>query len=228
LNFTVTKRDGTVARRLGLVPVMDPFALQSSQSKDRVVDLMPYYDLEPGRYQVVATVNIRAWNNQFSSKASAFEVVKGVKIWEQTVGIPQGEAVPAPPELRRYVLLQARYLKRMYLYARVTGPADNKVYRVFPLGEIVNFVPVDHRVDRQSQLHVLFQDGARSFNYSVVDPDGRLLKRQRYDYFQSRPSLDGDEDGRVKVAGGIRRMVSTDYPAAVLLENTDEVQEPSP
>jgi hypothetical protein len=65
-------------------------------------------------------------------------------------------------------------------------------------------------LDKLSNLHLLFQTGARVFNYSVVDPDGQLILRQSYEYTATRPILKPDKEGNIIVAGGIRRPTSND------------------
>src|SRR5205814_1845083 len=70
------------------------------------------------------------------------------------------------------------------------------------------------QVDQTSRLHVLHQNGARSFNYSVVDPDGREVVKEIYLYTQTRPVLRGDGEGKVYVAGGMRRPDSNNANAS--------------
>ena len=71
-------------------------------------------------------------------------------------------------------------------------------------------------MDKTSRLHILHQNGARTFNYSVVDPDGREVVKETYLYTQTRPALRGDGEGKVFVAGGMRRADSgnANAPAA--------------
>lgn len=68
-------------------------------------------------------------------------------------------------------------------------------------------------MDRFNNLHVLMQTGAKSFTYSVVSPEGRLLVRQRHEYTATRPVLRSTDDGGIFVAGGQRRFLETDIPA---------------
>jgi hypothetical protein len=84
---------------------------------------------------------------------------------------------------------------------------------VFPIGPLLSFSDPEKQLDRDSNLHVLYQTGARSFNFSVVNPDGRLLIRNTYEYTDSRPVLRSDREGRIFVSGGIRRPSPDDLPA---------------
>src|SRR5437762_750331 len=76
------------------------------------------------------------------------------------------------PELRRYALLQAAYLKQLTLYARVSDVNEVRVFKVYPIGPMVSFSKPEGQVDKTSNLHVLWQVGARSFQYVVVSPEG--------------------------------------------------------
>jgi len=69
------------------------------------------------------------------------------------------------------------------------------------------------QVDKLSDLHVLFADGPHSYTYTVFNTDGELLVRQSYDYVASRPRLKGDQDGKISVTGGVRRLTVADVPA---------------
>ena len=70
LTFEVESRDGVVVPKLGEVPVLGAFALESSKVAIKRVDLAPYFSLpRPGSYQIVATVRIRGWNREITSNA---------------------------------------------------------------------------------------------------------------------------------------------------------------
>jgi hypothetical protein len=96
------------------------------------------------------------------------------------------------------------------LYVQVTG-ASGKIYRVFPIGPMLSFGQPEAQVDKLSNLHVLYQDGPHSFNYTAVDPDGNIFVHQTYDY-TSRPRLRADSEGKLKVVGGTRRVDASDVP----------------
>lgn len=225
LVFTVENMDGSVVTKTEEVPVQGPFTLKSSQTAHRLVDLMPHYELKPGRYRVVATVKIREWGQEVASPPVRIEIVNGTTIWEQVVGIPVEEG---PPVARKYSLQQARYLKDLVLYLRLSHVPDTQVIRVVPLGKLVSFSRPEAQVDSASQLHLLFQDGAKSFNYSIVNPEGRIVRRERHDYADSRPKLKPAEDGKIQVSGGVRRLSKTDLPAFSTENPTNDVPKIAP
>ena len=210
LSFNVDSHEGVAITKLGDVPVRGEFLLESAHVATRLVDLAPSFDLtEPGRYVVTATVRVKDWASEISSKPKRIEVVRGTKIWEQEFGIP----VPSGfPEVRRYILQQAQYQKQLRLYLRIADANDQTVFKVQPLGTLVSFSRPEAQVDQNSDLNVIFQNGARSFSFLVVRPDGNITLRQTYDYTSTRPSLRANDEGRIYVSGGVRRYTAGDIP----------------
>lgn len=213
LSFSVESLDGKMVHKLSAPSVTGEFTLESARVATRQVDIAPSYDLgEPGRYSVAATVKIKAWNEEVSSRPRAFQIVRGTKLWEQEFGVPGAGGVP---EARKFILQQANYHKSLKLYVRVADGNDNVVFRVFPLGQLVSFSQPEAQVDKAGYLHVLFQTGARSFLFQVVSPDGEVVLRQTYDYSERRPVLRANSDGRIFVAGGVRRLAASDLPPSL-------------
>lgn len=213
LSFTLEGHDTGAVLKRAEVPVKGEFTLESAQMATRQVDLSPCYDLsQPGRYTITATVRIKEWGSETVSRPRRIEIVRGTKLWEQEFGVPTASG---EPETRRYILQQANYQKQLKLYLRLTDLSDNKVFRVFPLGPLVSFNQPEAQVDRSSELNTLFQTGARSFLFYVIRTDGEVAIRQTYDYTTTRPMLRSNDEGRIYVAGGIRRMTPNDIPTSI-------------
>jgi hypothetical protein len=213
LTFTIETREGAPVPSTGNVPVQGAFELESSHMATKRADLAPHFSpMLPGHYGITATVFIKDWNRQIASPVKYFDIVEGAKLWEQEFGIPVEPGSTATPEVRKYILQQANYLKgQIRLYLRVTD-SYGKTYRVFPIGQVISFGRPEAQVDKFSHLHVLYQNGPGQFSYTVYDHDGMLLARQTYDYQGSRPKLRSDEDSVIYVFGGVRRYSSTDVP----------------
>ena len=221
LTFFVEAKDGYVVEKLGDVPVVQPFDLESSKVATKHVDLEPYFRLgKPGRYQVRATLRIKEWDREVASPPQGFDLIGGARLWEQEFGVPRTNGVP---EVRKYVLQQANYLKQVRLYARVTDADGTKFFGVVPLGPMVSFGRPEGQVDKQSNLHVLFQTGARSFRYCQVTPEGVVQARRSYGITTTRPGLTVDDRGEVSVTSGARLQSPDDVPPALPPEPTDEV-----
>ena len=78
---------------------------------------------------------------------------------------------------------------------------------------MVSFSHPEGQVDKSSNLHVLYANGPHSYSYTVFNPDGDIVVRETYDYTASRPRLHVDQEGKISVAGGVRRFSSKDLPA---------------
>ena len=215
LTFSVQSVEETVVPRNGQVPVAGDFVLESSKVATKRVDLEPYFAISrPGHYSVTATVRIKDWNLQITSQPKSFDIIDGAKLWEQEIGVPNPNAPPnSTPEVRKYILQQANYLRsQLRLYVRLTDASGARTFRVFSVGPMVSFGRPEPQVDRLSNLHLLYQDGAHSFNYTVVNPDGEVIIRRTYDYGDTRPRLQPDQGGNILVTGGVRRLSPTDVP----------------
>jgi hypothetical protein len=228
LTFSVESRDGFVVNKSSEVPVKEPFTLQSAERATRHVDLAPYFTLsKPGRYSVIATVNIPQWGQQISSDPVSFNVIEGSLLWEQEFGVPKkGGNGDDPPEVRKYILQQANYLhSRLRLYLRVTDAGGGQTFKVYPIGPMVSFSSPEPQLDRLSQLHVLYQDGPHTYSYTVFNPNGELLKRHSYT-FTVRPRLAPDHEGNLSVAGGIRFPRADDVPPSTVSTNNVTPDQP--
>ena len=235
LTFSIGSQDGSVVRRIGDVPVTGEFTVESSQVATKRLDLAPFFALDrTGRYQIVVTVRLKGWDRDVVSPAKRFDIIEGAKLWEQLFGVPRPAGVTnATPEVRKYMLQQANYLKgQLRLYLRLLA-ASGRTLRVFPIGPMVSFGRPEPLVDRMSNLHVLYQHGAHSFSYTTFNPDGELLVRQTYDYVTTRPRLHTDELGDVSVLGGVRREAPNDFPPStndvpLSAESPEELKPPTP
>jgi hypothetical protein len=226
LAFSIERPDGSIVPMRGKTPVQGEFAVPSSSVATKRIDIAPYFELsQPGSYRVTATVELKDWSKLLASKPASFDIISGTTLWQQDVGLPHPPG--QPPAVRQYALQQAINLKQMKLYVRVSDQSGSRVFRVFPIGPLISFSKPECQIDRTSNLHVLYQTGAKSFNYSVVNPNGVLLVRQTYEYTDTRPILKVDEMGRIYVSGGARRVASDDLPASVDTPNHD-AQPPKP
>jgi hypothetical protein len=212
LTFSVESRDKFNVVKHTEVPVEGAFVLETGKVATRRVDLAPHFSLNQiGRYQITATLKVKEWEAQVQTKPRAFDIINAARLWSQEVGVPTGAG--GPPEVRRYSLEQANYLRtQLRLYLRITDAEATRVFKVLPLGQAVSFSNPEHQIDRAGHLHVFYQNGARSFSYQVINAEGEILVRQTYDYVDSRPKLKRGEDGKLLVHGGLRRETRSDLP----------------
>ena len=217
LTFDVEGADGLIVLKNAEVPVVGEFELNSSQVATKRVDLAPYFGMtQPGRYHVTATVRVKAWGTEIASPVKNFDVITGARIWSQDFGMPPSDgATNRPPEVRKYTLQKANYLRaQLRLYVEVSDAAESHVFKVVNIGKTVSFSTPEIQLDRLSNLHVMWQSGAAHFTYAVVSPEGALLRQEVYDYASSgpRPRLSMADDGTVTVYGGVRRVQPEPLP----------------
>ena len=216
LTFSVESADGYVVIKNDEVPVVDEFDLESSQMATKHVDLQPYFVMDkPGRYKVIATMRIKQWGLTITSAPKSYDIINGAERWSQDFGVMV--ATNAAPEPRKYTLVEANYLReQLRLYVQVSSGAGSHVFKVTALGPLVSFSAPEAQVDRVSRLHVLWQTGAQSFCYTIVNPNGMVILQDTYDNFNSRPHLKVNTSGEVVEQGGVRRSKPSDLPAVKL------------
>lgn len=215
LTFTVESRNGFIVNKKGEVPVQGEFVLESGKVATRRVDLAPWYELNrTGRYAVSATLRVKEWDSTVNVPPKSFDIINAAKLWTQEFGVPLATGITnRPPEVRRYTLEQANYLRgQLRLYLRLTDAQESHVIKLFPIGPMVSFSGPEHQIDRESNLHVFYQNGARSFMYMVINPDGEIILRQSHDQTETRPRLRVEANGKIGVVGGARRYMSSDLP----------------
>lgn len=216
LSYSVEAKDGQVVFKTGEPAQPHDFDVKSSEmATTPAVNLEPCFTLNrPGRYKVKVAMHIKDWNRTVTSEPATFDVVRGVQIWQQEFGVPQSPTNHNEPEIRKYILQQATMSRNMRLYLRVTDALESTTYRVVPIGPMISFGEPRTRVDKDSNLHLLYQQGAHSYGYLEFTPKGELTLRQTYDYASSAPRLDVDDTGNVGVAGGVRHIAENDFPSS--------------
>ncbi len=214
LTFYIQSSDGSVVTKKSDPPVAGEFFLDTLEVGTKRVDIAPYFNLsQMGSYRITANVHIKDWNTDIASAPKNFDLIEGAQLWSQTFGVPDSGALNQPPTVRKYSLIQANYLKdQLRLYVEVTDDSGS-VFKVIAIGSMISFSQPEAQLDRLSNLHVLCQGGARSFTYSVIDPNGKIILRDTYDYTGTRPRLSEDTSGNIVVTGGVRRLKSDELPA---------------
>jgi len=233
LSFTVEAVDGRLVRQKKAADVIGEFTLPSGSRAKKVVNLAEAFELSRfGRYKASATVRIPQWNQTFDTASSRqFGISPGVKLWESVFGVPSDKPGTVP-ESRKFLLLQANRANRssditnprepvpreLTLFARITDASEAETFALVPLGPLVGFSQPEPQVDRWSNLHVIYHDGAHTFLYQVITPDGLLLTRQTWQLGEnSRPAMVMNSEGRIEVKGGSRKISNNDLPPPELL-----------
>jgi hypothetical protein len=201
--FEVT---GNEERTLAPLPraAEPPLQIAAGTSVTRKINLTPLFPISDlGTYHVRANVFFADLNKFFYARPKVIEITNARPIWQRTVGDPEGAGV------RTFSLMTNRFPDHTSLYVRVEDKTNSLVYATYSLGRVIAFDEPHAEIDRQNQLHVLQCSAPRIWTYSIVSPNGRLLKRVSYAEARSMPRLRRSDDGKVTVSGGI-----PDLPAA--------------
>ena len=202
LSFQITDESGHLVSPEGSAdfpPVMVP----AGQALSRTVALNHLYPMtRQGLYRVQASVYFPQLDNYFNSQTEAIQVAEAQELWSQVVGVPEGNEKAGT--YRRYILLTFNNGSQKLLYIRVQDEKTGTVRTSFSLGQVVMVRPPEWIIDVQNTLHVLHMGAPRTFAYTVVDIDGKMLKREVYhEEGSSRPKLSSANDGAVVVVGGV-------------------------
>ncbi len=217
LSFSVEAPDGLVVVKSGDPATGHNFDVESSGVATQRADVEPYFTItRTGHYTVVATVKLKDWDREVISPAKGFDVIQGVKLWEQQFGVPDASTTNQAPEVRKYILQKATYLRHLRLYLRITDIDESHVFRVVPIGSLTSFSQPLTQLDQQNNLHLLYETSARTYYYIVFNPDGQITTRQTYYYTDAAPRMKTDETGTIYIAGGARHVSSDDVPAPPL------------
>ena len=229
LTFNVESVDNNAAvTRHDDPPVAGEFDLGSSEVATKRLDLAPYFSLtHPGPYRVVATLHIKQWSADVASPEKKFDIINGALLWAQDFGVPLPPGVTnQPPVVRKYTLEEANYLrKQLRMYVLVSDPSGSHILKVTAIGPMVSFSRPEVQLDGAANLHVLYQSGAQSFIYSVINPDGDIAQQEIYDYVGTRPRLAVNAAGDIVEQGGVRRPKAGELPT---VKAPDEAPAPAP
>ena len=214
LTFYVESDDGSVVTKKSDLSLKEEFDLDSELMATKHVDLAPYFNLtRAGSFKVTATVHIKDWNSDITSAPQSFDIIQGVELWSQTFGVPDSSPSNQPPRVHKYALVQANYLRdQLRLYLQVTDESAGSIVKVRSLGPMISFSQPEALLDRVSNLHVLCQGGASAFTYTIVNPNGDVIRREVYDYVSTHPRLTEDDTGNILVIGGVRRLEPEELP----------------
>lgn len=180
-------------------PVMVP----AGQALSRTVALNQLYPMNrQGLYKVQASVYFPQLDSYFNSSTQTIQVAEARELWSQVVGVPEGHEMAGT--YRRYALLMFNNGAEKLLYVRVQDERTGTVRASYSLGQIVLIREPERIIDAQNCLHILHMGAPRAFAYTVIDVDGKVLKRQTYyEEGGSRPRLTASNDGSALIIGGI-------------------------
>ncbi|HEX4085577.1 MAG TPA: hypothetical protein VHY22_11745 [Chthoniobacteraceae bacterium] len=192
---------------------LDPLTIPMGGTVSRKVNLVNLYPVTDfGMYHARAVIFFAGMNQFFASPPRTFEVSEGQSIWQETVGIPDGEKNAG--QYRTFQLLSFRQPKADMLYVRIQDKDTGIVYATVALGRLVNGFGPESLIDSSSRLHVLQMVAPREYLYTVLGPNAELIGQQDYTDLRSHPHLKRMADGGAGIAGGVAVLPETPQQAA--------------
>jgi hypothetical protein len=220
LEFVVATEAGQLMRAFGHPSLGHSVLIPPGKTVSQTVDLLPLYELrERGTYRIYAVLRSPAGTAQ--SPSITITLLNGRELWSQVAGLPGRDG--EPDQYRTYTLLAWRSPREDGLYVQVRDDVHSTAYSLVALGAFLPTFAPQAKVDADGNLHVLFQNGPRSFGYVEIDPVARPIARAAYSDFNSRPTLTGDKDGRIRVTGGEQT-----YPKVEHIMTSEELNPPPP
>jgi len=217
LDFVVTDESGQMMHAVGRPTLGQPVTIPPGQTVSQTINLLPLYEMrERGTYRIQGVV--RSETGTVESLPLRISLINGRELWSQTVGLPVTEG--GPDQYRTFTLVAGRGRREDFLYVSVRDDAHSIVYSLVPLGNFLSTLQPRAEVDRNGNLHVLFQNGPRSYGYVQVDPFARPMSLAAYSDFLSSPKLAVSE-GEVSVTGGEQT-----YPKAEHIMTDRELNPP--
>jgi hypothetical protein len=179
-----------------------PLEIKAGESITCPYDLSQLFPLgDLGSYRVRARVYAAELSSYFTSPPLTVEITEGKVIWQQIVGAPAQEGLQ--DSTRTISLLSHRLDDHTDLYLRIENKPAGVIYCTHRLGDYIAFGKPEILLDRENTIYVLQNNKPREFIFSKVGLNGKILERTPYSAPKDRPQLVEDQEGGVKVLGGI-------------------------
>jgi hypothetical protein len=178
-----------------------PVEIEAGQSLTRSINVTPLYPLsEFGTYRLRAAIYCAQIGRYFMSPQLNLEITEGRQLWQQTVGVPEGVG---EGKSRTFTILAHRLPRTTMLYLRVEDKESGIIYCTTQLGRFITFASPDIQIDGGNQIHILQNTAPKAFLYSHFDVNGKVIKQEAYQAYNSKPYLVRKPDATVAVVGGV-------------------------
>ncbi len=214
ISFRIFSQDDELIGLKGKTqPTLIGNVIASNATKTITIPLSSYYRIvHPGRYRVKAIVGHSQLADSYESNTISFKVVKGILVWQRTVGIPNltGRVLRGKIKHRTYRIMSMYDGSNKVFYLVIQD--DKKVYSVKRLAYEMSHAKPKCEIDSLSRLHILLQITPKVFIYFVFDINGTLEERNNYLKAKTSPILvRNKEDGSIMIVGGTRARRDVDY-----------------
>jgi len=182
IEFVVEKNAGDPIHAAKMTSYKAP-TVATGRSVTSTFTINTAYDLsQPGNYSAYAIVRLpgQSVKEGFRSNKVFFSIVKGFVAWRQKAGVPGTAA-----ETREYRLINVAGNERSDLFVQVEDVKRGRMLVTYSMGRNLNFRKFKATLDSKNNLHVLFLTSPTLHCHTVVNPNGKTVRRE---YHKKAPS----------------------------------------
>lgn len=213
LDFIIETPDKRFAqKRKKEMPPIKGLILRPGETKDVIVKVSDYYKIvELGKYKIKAIVKHSQFASEYESNPVIFKVSKGIKVWEETVGVPNmGDSENKKIASRTYKIVSLFDGKDKVFFMIIED--RDRIYSLKRIGYEMSSIRPECEIDSLSRLHILLKTSPSVYSYFVFDINGQLEEKEVYKKTSTEPRLiRNDDSGGVSVAGGRRARKDVEY-----------------
>ena len=181
INLQVNNQNNNSLQPLNGKPVnlASKLVLQPGTTQSLEVQLNQFFDIsQVNKYSVYVKAKHQLFN-EFSLRnktPGTFKVSNGVSELRKNFGVSQKQAGKEVIKTRFYEILS--FIKGSKRYMSLKIEDKRYVYAIQELGVLIRGIPIQHKVDSFSNIHLVFNIGAKVFKYVVFSADGEEMQRR--------------------------------------------------
>ncbi|MDB6174252.1 MAG: hypothetical protein JWL59_3563 [Chthoniobacteraceae bacterium] len=187
---------------------LEALDLKVGESVKRTVNLNTLFSIsEFGHYKIKATIYSAQYQKFFVSKSNTFGLNDGRLIWQQSVGVPDGQ--PNAGDTHVVSVLAFQSDEKEYLYARIEDREKSIIYCTHKLSYMVDSQPPQIQLDANNNLFVLQLLGPKSYVLTKIGINGEVLAQNSYSAPKAHPYMRRLADGKLQIVGARRDAIET-------------------
>jgi hypothetical protein len=206
--FQINGTDGSLVPPTDPNYHLEPLELKAGESVKRTVNLNTLFSIsEFGHYRIKATIYSAQYKKFFVSKPDAFDINEGRLLWQQSVGVPEGQSNAGDTHVVSVLAFQSD--EKEHLYVRIEDREKSMVFCTHKLSYMVNSQPPQIQLDANNNLFVLQLLGPKSYMLTKVGINGEVLSQNNYNAPKNHPFMRRLADGKLQLVGARRESIQT-------------------
>ena len=209
LSFDVEDQPTSTVPDTGQPLLRQPVIIPNGDSREVEVNLLNAYSVIKGQSYMLTPV-LEFAGMRFFGDRRALEVQPGIELLKRDYGMPNSGAA------RQVSLRLINRDRNDRVFFRIDNSSTGYCLGVYDLGRVIRFFVPCLEQDRDSAFHVLHQSAPDRFVHSVFSYDGAPQGTTFYAAQIGSIKLIRDEDGGVKVQGGIPYTEDPEHPGTLV------------